>query len=80
MKPRHAAALALVGWYLMLPPVVGGKHHWHLDLSAPLSQWHSVARYDTATQCTNAAGAITNSKDVIEASKAGTFPPKIPSS
>src|SRR5271170_4501240 len=20
MKPRHAAALALVGWYLMLPP------------------------------------------------------------
>jgi hypothetical protein len=23
MKPRHAAALALVGWYLMLPPVTG---------------------------------------------------------
>ena len=21
MKPRHAAALALVGWYLMLPPL-----------------------------------------------------------
>ncbi|MGA7871434.1 MAG: hypothetical protein WCA22_11090 [Candidatus Binatus sp.] len=20
MKPRHAAALALVGWYLMVPP------------------------------------------------------------
>jgi hypothetical protein len=21
-KPRHAAALALVGWYLMVPPMV----------------------------------------------------------
>jgi hypothetical protein len=21
MKPRHAAALALVGWYLMVPPI-----------------------------------------------------------
>lgn len=23
MKPRHAAALALVGWYLMVPPYNG---------------------------------------------------------
>jgi hypothetical protein len=23
MKPRHAAALALVGWYLMAPPLDG---------------------------------------------------------
>jgi hypothetical protein len=34
MKPRHAAALALVGWYLMMPP-------WRptVDVSAPLSRW-----------------------------------------
>src|SRR6185312_12144148 len=34
MKPRHAAALALVGWYLMMPP-------WNpaLDANAPLSKW-----------------------------------------
>jgi hypothetical protein len=23
MKPRHAAALALIGWYLLLPPKQG---------------------------------------------------------
>jgi hypothetical protein len=26
MKPRHAAALALVGWYLMEPPPLDKKH------------------------------------------------------
>ncbi len=25
MKPRHAAALALVGWYLMVSPEIGSK-------------------------------------------------------
>ena len=36
MKPRHAAALTLVGWMLVLPPVRerGGR-----DVRAPLSQW-----------------------------------------
>jgi hypothetical protein len=34
VKPRHAAALVLVGWYLMMPP-------WRpaLDVNAPLSGW-----------------------------------------
>jgi hypothetical protein len=26
MKLRHAAALALVGWYLMIPPLYKGGH------------------------------------------------------
>jgi hypothetical protein len=25
-EPRHAAALALVGWYLMTPPFTGNSH------------------------------------------------------
>jgi len=25
MKPRHAAALALVGWHLMAPPVMAAR-------------------------------------------------------
>jgi hypothetical protein len=47
MKPRHAAALALVGWYLMMPPV---DPAWidptdarfkqdQLNWNAPLYQW-----------------------------------------
>ena len=37
MKPRHAAALALVGWFLMIPPNTGGSR----DEGAPLSKWFS---------------------------------------
>ncbi len=27
MNPRHAAALALVGWYLMIPPIKNSVRH-----------------------------------------------------
>jgi hypothetical protein len=36
MKPRHAAALALVGWYLLLPPITGIPSN--LDVDAPFSK------------------------------------------
>jgi hypothetical protein len=50
MKPRHAAALALVGWYLMVPPLRSDQK---LDASAPLSKWTIVIRgsFDSARQC-----------------------------
>jgi len=47
MKPRHAAALALVGWYLMLPLP---KHP-----DAPIAQWAHVDSFDSATECRDAA-------------------------
>jgi hypothetical protein len=37
MNLRHAAALALVGWYLMFPPWVAPNT---FDAHAPLSEWH----------------------------------------
>jgi hypothetical protein len=48
MKPRHAAALALVGWYSIipsstLPPGVAYKE--------PLSRWQIVRGFDTADDC-----------------------------
>jgi len=39
MKPRHAAALALVGWYLMMPPITYENDVAKLERTAPLSQW-----------------------------------------
>jgi hypothetical protein len=39
MKPRHAAALALVGWYLMAAP--------SNPTSALLSQWRIIERMMT---------------------------------
>jgi hypothetical protein len=37
MNIRHAAALALVGWYLMVPPRIPGTGE--VNQGVPLSQW-----------------------------------------
>jgi hypothetical protein len=49
MKPRHAAALALVGWYLMLPPRVVDRFY----PDAPLSQWKRFGpeEYSSRAEC-----------------------------
>jgi hypothetical protein len=52
MKTSHAAALALVGWYLMTPPPD--------NLKAPISQWEINASYDTAEQCSLEQGVYFN--------------------
>ena len=41
MKPRHAAVLALVGWYLMLPPFSAKD----VLYNTPLSRWEAVENY-----------------------------------
>ncbi len=37
MRYRHAAALALIGWYLLLPPA--GRDYPMGNADLPLSQW-----------------------------------------
>jgi hypothetical protein len=58
MKPRHAAALALVGLYLMMPPMLGGNPPIYKtprpDINAPLGSWLVADVFDTAAHC-NAA-------------------------
>jgi hypothetical protein len=51
MKPRHAAGLALVGWYLMIPPVVSGGGTIYADRSVPFSKWTIQGTYDTVQRC-----------------------------
>ena len=48
MRSRHAAALALVGWYLMVAP---SSRHFAFVPSAPLPQWRLAGSFDTAAQC-----------------------------
>lgn len=45
---RHAAALALVGWYLLVPPWVAPDQ---FDATAPLAQWRQVKSFDSAAVC-----------------------------
>ncbi|SRR6266852_1138209 len=48
VKPCCAAALALVGWYLMVPPhLVGGAANY----DAPLKDWWIVGSFDQASEC-----------------------------
>ena len=60
MKPRHAAAFALVSWYLMIPPIlpigdtVDVKNgRWWTQTAAPLSKWQISSSYDSASDCEN---------------------------
>ncbi len=49
MNPRHAAALALVGWYLMMPPQPPSNGM--SDPATPLSVWHVIRSFDDAPDC-----------------------------
>jgi len=50
MKPRHAAALASIGWYLMVPQAAR-RMPLLLETNWPLSQWETRESFDTAKEC-----------------------------
>ena len=54
MKPRHGAALALVGWYLLIAPTFRKPQtdSFTVDLSAPLSAWDLVSNYYSNARAT----------------------------
>ncbi len=60
MNPRHAAALILLGWYLVEPPPFQNAwwsrywpwsipHQWNVD--APLSLWTTRDKFATLKEC-----------------------------
>ena len=51
MNLRHAAALALMGWYLMIPPVEIATGRYVEE--APIAEWGRLAEYGTLAQCQN---------------------------
>ena len=61
-KLHRAGALALMGWYLIVPPYVWPYSQ--RDLRVPLSRWKIVDRFDTATSC---EGYLQEMKDDPEA-------------
>ncbi len=46
---RHAAALALVGWYLMVPPLANAP--WKVSTEAPISQWQVYRTFPSENEC-----------------------------
>jgi hypothetical protein len=58
MKPHHALAPALVGWYLVVPPDSTVPHS--VDSAAPLSRWSVITKFDTADSCKQALTGLQN--------------------
>jgi hypothetical protein len=54
---RHLAAIALVGWFLMMPPPRTVGDHFETNFSAPLSKWTRLRRFDLQSQCESAREA-----------------------
>jgi hypothetical protein len=48
MKLHHSVALALVGWYLMVPPLAPTVRE---GLATDLSSWEVFESFDTAVEC-----------------------------
>jgi hypothetical protein len=48
MKPLHATALAIVLWYLMIPPIGADNK---VDPHAPLPQWRRGVGFESQKQC-----------------------------
>ena len=52
MNARPAVALALVGWYLMRPPLPHlNARAIHTDTAEPVSRWTIVETFRTQTEC-----------------------------
>ena len=70
-KSRHLAALALVGWYLMMPPDSAKIPH-DVDADAPLSHWVIVTNFDTEDNCEKALTDLQNNfQDPVSLDKTG---------
>jgi len=50
MKSRHATALAIVLWYLMIPPIGADNK---IDAHAPLSKWRRGVGFESEKDCDN---------------------------
>jgi hypothetical protein len=69
VKLLHATALALVVWYLMLPP---STSLYTFDAKAPISKWIDFMIHDSARQCEN---ALTDYRDKMSRNAFGAAPP-----
>jgi len=61
-KIQHVAALTLVGWYLMLPPVVRLGGYLRPNVDAAISEWEDVDSFDSASKCHSAIDGLVRSR------------------
>jgi len=59
MNFRHAAAGALIGWYLIAPPAINGDIS-QLATGAPIRAWQVIHQFNSAKECENNLTALRN--------------------
>ena len=58
MRSRHGATLALLGWYLMVPPDSTVPHS--VDSAAPISHWSIITNFESVDTCKQALTELQN--------------------
>ena len=71
MKTFHAAALTLVAWYLMVPPLVNAPYK--IDSEAPLTEWKIYQTFDTADQCSKSLSSAQAKYEQTASAPLGTI-------
>src|SRR5260370_4999108 len=54
---RHAAAVVLVGWSLIMPPLSQDRQL--VEKNAPFARWDTIGTYDTAAACSHELDKLT---------------------
>jgi len=57
MKLRHVAAVTLVGWCLIMPPLSQDRQQ--VEKNAPFSRWDTVGNYQTSVGCKDELAKLT---------------------
>jgi hypothetical protein len=51
VSPRHATALVLIVWYLMVPPLLESTDRPEPNVDAPFSEWQRIDTFDSQDDC-----------------------------
>jgi hypothetical protein len=71
MKSGHTAALLLVGWIMMIPPLVNAPYK--INMQAPLSSWQRYKTFDTSDECDQAVSAAKAKYNPTATAELGTI-------
>ena len=71
MNARPAVALALVGWYLMVPPLV--ETPYKIDTEASLTSWKVYQTFNTEEECRKSKSSAQSKYEHTATAPSGTI-------
>jgi len=71
MKANHFAGVALVAWYLMVPPLVNAPYK--IDTEAPLTSWKVHQSFNTEDECRESLSAAKSKYNQTATAPIGTI-------